>query len=127
MQPIGYPETSVQNYHSTLRNIPEERRSHLHRGGSLKSRRFEDVCSSRRKFKGLPGTNIYQRLQQQRGMSHSRLVPSSWVFRLPIFFLVDLRVFCRSECIHSFIWQCIYRSFLINVVSTCVCNAHNFI
>jgi hypothetical protein len=24
-------------YHSTLRNIPEERRSHHHRGGSLKS------------------------------------------------------------------------------------------
>jgi hypothetical protein len=32
----GCPETSVQNYHCTLRNILEERRSHLHRGGSLK-------------------------------------------------------------------------------------------
>jgi hypothetical protein len=38
MGPIGFPETSVQNYHSTLRNIPEERRSNLHRGGSLISR-----------------------------------------------------------------------------------------
>jgi len=28
----------VCNYHSTLRNIPEERRSLLHGGGSLKSR-----------------------------------------------------------------------------------------
>jgi hypothetical protein len=27
--PIGYPETSVNNYQSTLRNIPEERKSHL--------------------------------------------------------------------------------------------------
>jgi hypothetical protein len=27
--PIGCPETSVQNYHSTLRNIPEERRSQV--------------------------------------------------------------------------------------------------
>jgi hypothetical protein len=27
MGPIGCPETSVQNYHSTLRNIAEERRS----------------------------------------------------------------------------------------------------
>ena len=27
MGPIGCPETSVRNYHSTLRNIPEERRS----------------------------------------------------------------------------------------------------
>jgi hypothetical protein len=38
MEPIGYPETSVQNYHSMLCNMPEERRSHLHHGGSLTSR-----------------------------------------------------------------------------------------
>ena len=38
MGPTGCPETSVQNYHSTLHNILDERRSHLHRGGSLKSR-----------------------------------------------------------------------------------------
>jgi len=31
------PETSVTNYQSKLRNIPEERISHLHCGGSLKS------------------------------------------------------------------------------------------
>ena len=37
MGPIGCPETSVNNYGSTLRNIPEERRSHLHRGSSVKS------------------------------------------------------------------------------------------
>ena len=35
--PIGCPETSVKNYHCTPRNIPEERRSLLLRGGSLKS------------------------------------------------------------------------------------------
>jgi hypothetical protein len=39
MGQIGYPETSVQNYYSVLRNIPEEGRSRLHRGGSLKSRK----------------------------------------------------------------------------------------
>jgi hypothetical protein len=38
MRPIRCPETSVNNYHTTPRNIPEERRSHQHRGGSLKSR-----------------------------------------------------------------------------------------
>jgi hypothetical protein len=27
--PIGCPETSVQSQHSALRNIPEERRSHV--------------------------------------------------------------------------------------------------
>ena len=31
------PETSVRNYQSTVRNIAEERSSHLYRGGSLKS------------------------------------------------------------------------------------------
>ena len=38
MGQICRPETSVRNYHSALRNIPEESRSHLHRGGSPKSR-----------------------------------------------------------------------------------------
>jgi len=45
-QPVGpiskcqvvQPWTSETNSKSTLRNIPEERRSHLHRGGSPKSR-----------------------------------------------------------------------------------------
>jgi hypothetical protein len=32
------PEMSVRNYRHTLRNNPEERSSHLLRGGSLKSR-----------------------------------------------------------------------------------------
>ena len=35
---IDCPVTSVTNYQSTLRNIPEERRSHLHRGENPKSR-----------------------------------------------------------------------------------------
>jgi hypothetical protein len=39
--PIGYCETSVHNYHSRLRKIPEDRRSYLHRGGSLKSRKHK--------------------------------------------------------------------------------------
>jgi len=38
MGPIGYPETSVRNYHYLLYNGPEESSSHLLRGGSLKSR-----------------------------------------------------------------------------------------
>ena len=32
------PETSLKDYHSTLRNTPEDRRSHQYRGRSLKSR-----------------------------------------------------------------------------------------
>jgi hypothetical protein len=38
MGQIRCPETSVKCYHSTLRNTPEERTSHQHRGGSLKPR-----------------------------------------------------------------------------------------
>jgi len=38
MGPIGCPETSVTNYQSTPRNIPENRRAHLHLRGSLQSR-----------------------------------------------------------------------------------------
>jgi hypothetical protein len=37
MGPILCGETWLQIYHSTLRKTPEERRSHQHRGGSLKS------------------------------------------------------------------------------------------
>jgi hypothetical protein len=33
MGPIGYPETVVTNYQSTLRDIPPEGISHLHSGG----------------------------------------------------------------------------------------------
>jgi hypothetical protein len=44
MGPIRFPETSVNNYHTTPRNISEERRSHQHRGGSLKSRMGLLVC-----------------------------------------------------------------------------------
>ena len=37
MGPIDFLETSVKDYHSRLRNIPEGRRCHQHCGGSLKS------------------------------------------------------------------------------------------
>ena len=35
---IGFPESSVKNYHYSLRNDPEQRGSRLFSGGSLKSR-----------------------------------------------------------------------------------------
>jgi len=38
MGPIISPETSVRNYHDTLRSVSEERKSHLLRGGSQNSR-----------------------------------------------------------------------------------------
>jgi hypothetical protein len=45
MRQIDSPETPVTNYQSTLGNIPEEWRSHLNRGGSLKSRKFITVVT----------------------------------------------------------------------------------
>jgi len=45
-----YLSRNVCDNQSTLSNMPEERRSHLHRGGSLKSRKmgvaWEKVCAS---------------------------------------------------------------------------------
>ena len=37
MGPTSHPATSVACYQATLRNIPEDQRSHLHGGLSLKS------------------------------------------------------------------------------------------
>jgi hypothetical protein len=37
MGPISCPETSVRKYHSMLRKVPREGRSHLPNGRSLKS------------------------------------------------------------------------------------------
>jgi len=45
MGPIGYPETSVINYHYSLRDNPEDRSSHLFSDGTLKSRISD--CPSR--------------------------------------------------------------------------------
>ena len=45
MGPTGCPETPVKDYDSTLRNIPEERGSRQHRGGSLESRHLRLILS----------------------------------------------------------------------------------
>jgi hypothetical protein len=37
METISGPETSITNYQSALRNIPEERKSHLQRGAGQES------------------------------------------------------------------------------------------
>jgi hypothetical protein len=48
MEQIGCPETWVTNYKSTMGNTPEERRSHLHGGGSQISRKTQDIIRKRR-------------------------------------------------------------------------------
>jgi hypothetical protein len=43
--PIGCPETTVNNYHSSLPNAAEKHRAHLHRGESLITGMFQiDTC-----------------------------------------------------------------------------------
>jgi len=44
MEPIGCPATSATNYKFTLCNIQDERRSHLHRNGSLQSQIATQLC-----------------------------------------------------------------------------------
>jgi len=51
MLPIGFPETSVANYQSILRNISEDFWSHWHRGGSLKlCKRYDELTRRNKKF-----------------------------------------------------------------------------
>ena len=46
MGPISCSETSVRNHHSTLRNIPKERRFHLCRSqNDIQSTNFFLICS----------------------------------------------------------------------------------
>ena len=44
---VGCPETSVRNYHYSLRNNPEQRSSHPPRGGILKSRTVGEEIKQR--------------------------------------------------------------------------------
>jgi len=66
---IGFTETSVRNYRCTLRNIPEERRSHLHRGRSLKSHKCSwltrNVC-----WYVVTGTRTHSDGVAERGAKH---------------------------------------------------------
>jgi hypothetical protein len=65
--PIRCPETSVNNYLTTPRNIPEERRSHQHNGGSLKSKilpAFKEPCSETSANAPHPGYRRRTQLQR---------------------------------------------------------------
>ena len=72
MVPIGCPETSASNYHYMLCNIPEERRSHLLGGGSLKSRVYNFVRDRKEGLK--PRKRVKSVLLQARG---AQRVPGS--------------------------------------------------
>jgi hypothetical protein len=58
MEPIRCPETSVNNYHTTPCNNPEDQRFNQHRGGSLKSRLLREICK-KNYFKQCYHSNLY--------------------------------------------------------------------
>jgi hypothetical protein len=74
MGPIGCRETSAQNYQSTLRKIPEESRSLLNFGGSLKSRKIK--CSdegAEDKYVGVPVTRVTTGAERYCSVSIQRI------------------------------------------------------
>ena len=104
--PIGCLETSVINYHSTLRNTQEERRSYLQLDRSLKSRKPS--------FSGYPETsvmNYHSTLHniQEEGRSQLQL-GGSLKSRIPLSF--DMRTRASPErfpCIKE--WKAIGLSY----------------
>jgi hypothetical protein len=61
MGPRGCPEPSVRNSRSTLRKVPKEHRSHLHRGASLKSSNFPTFQGTFRIFRCISKfQNLYE-------------------------------------------------------------------
>jgi len=78
MGPIGCPETSVRNYQSTLRNNPEERRSNLHRGESVKSfiatneNSSHEVIKVKWKCEGQPGRGHFRSLCRKNSLTWHR-------------------------------------------------------
>jgi len=96
MGPIGCPETSVRNYQYTLHNVPEERSSHLLRGGSLKSHKIR-----------LSKYEILSKLEQFRNYKNS--------FILPRKYLLWKRVYRALNRYAGFIWLS-FKSFIATVL-----------
>jgi hypothetical protein len=79
MEPMGYPEMSIRNYHYTLRKIPKERRSHLYRGRSLKSRNPMKIQVVAFTYARIPATRI----------THSKLLQDRLAERVPSTLISD--------------------------------------
>jgi len=62
MGSTGCLETSVINYHYSLRNNPENRCFHLHCGGSLKSHNISVISSARGTMSDLGSTLLGSQL-----------------------------------------------------------------
>jgi hypothetical protein len=115
--------TSVKNYHTTPRNIPEERRSHQNRGGCLKSlSHFSEMCTWRKYIETchtnaiLSATDLSTLLSKQEQTPHMVLLT-------PMFPGLSLSLYLRgfelqsstrslTSCWrlqYSGMWRCVLR------------------
>jgi len=86
--------TSVRNYHYSLRNNPEERSSHLLRGGSLKSRTLYPVAEGTHfKF------NCRIRCSKQKTNRKQHVFRSTVCFTILSLFVSGLKSFDLTEAI----------------------------
>jgi hypothetical protein len=89
---IHCPETSINNYHTTPRNTPEDRRFRQHRGGSLKSRLFTYSSLSIRMFY-IHSSDFFRRFPTSLPLPlHSDFVRYGNLFLY--YFLVKLQAWC---------------------------------
>jgi hypothetical protein len=98
LQGIGCSETSLTDYESTLRNIPEERRSHLHRSGSLKSRKFTItfIANAFFFFGGMGQFNFW----------FTSFSPPSPLHHSEVQACLEGRENCDAECFHG--WSLVF-------------------
>ena len=101
--PIDCAETLIRNYRYRLRNSPEERSSHLLRGGSLQSL----ICTAC--------------LPQGCAASHPRMI-HTWYRRLQVGYLLQLIMYTESVD-SSQIWQCVCLAGLV-LSCWCQCRQH---
>jgi hypothetical protein len=72
MGSIGYPETLAQNFHATLGSISEERISHLHQAGSLKSFKRQLLYEHSKAQRNVSASRLTQR--NQRSATNTQLL-----------------------------------------------------
>jgi hypothetical protein len=132
MGPIVCAETSVINYHYSLRNSPEERSYHLQRGGSLKSRMITSFFKTRAKCFLLERKRSWTKLAGEycwaitqvagrscRGRSGYRvsefgfnLTTTVWIFK------TDLRKIWLAPEIPKRRYYCVNREVLVKLLNT---------
>ena len=101
---IGSPETSVRKYLSTLHTIPKEGRSHLHHGGSLKSRRGWGYRASKfySIFCKLKAIRVFRDTLTPNGKRNRRSTISWWAILL--YFSPNYRVYYRNQIREGNTW-----------------------